>query len=409
MGVRLPPPAPAARSEALKTTDVLRNSDLRAVLAITFVVMLGFGLVAPALPLFARSFGVSYAAVGLLISGFGLTRLVSQPFGGGLVDRLGERRVAVLGVGIVGGSSFAAGLAPNFPSLLVARSIGGIGSAWFITSLTAYVIGLVPKEEAGRALSVYQGSFTAGITMGPVAGGFLAQHYGLRAPFFAYAAFCSLSGLIAWRVLRGAKRREAGRRVPVLSLRGLPRRPAFLVALLANAVLWWTFGGSRITLVPLYAQAELGASEGWIGMILTVASVCSLLILPHAGRMADRSRFGVLVPGLMASSLAVASLGFIGEQGLFLVVFAAMGAVQGYARVPASALVADVVDEDNRGRAVALHQMAGDLGGILGPAVAGALATGLGFRVAFAAVALPAAATALVAFPLRGLHRRRRR
>jgi MFS family permease len=348
--------------------------------------MLGFGLIAPALPLFAASFGVSYTAVGLLISGFGVVRLVSQPFGGRLVDRLGERTVAVAGVLIVGVSSVAAGAARSFPELLVARSIGGIGSAWFITSLLAYVLGIVPKDGAGRALSYYQGSFTAGITMGPVAGGFLASQFGLRAPFLAYGVFCFAAGALALRTMRPVSDRPAVRHdVPRQRLPGDIR---FVVAVMGNLVLWFAFAGSRITLVPLYAQQELGASEAWVGTALTVAAIASLVVLPHAGRAADRSRFGVLIPGLLVSGATIGFFGFIETQTAFLAVLAVLGAVQGYVRVPVSALVADVTDETNRGRAVAVHQMAGDVGSLVGPLSAGAIATRWGFATAFFAVAL---------------------
>ena len=100
---------------------------------------------------------------------------------------------------------------------------------------------------------------------------------------------------------------------------------------------------------------------------------------------------------MLSTAVLTAVLGFLDDVTMFVAAFTVLGALQSYARVPVVALVADVVDETNRGRAVALHQMAGDLGGIIGPVVAGVLASGAGFGAAFAVMAVPAALVALPA------------
>ena len=82
--------------------DVLRMPEVRTSMVGTFVIMLGFGIVSPILPNYARSFHVGYEAVGFLISGFALTRLIADPFVGGFIDRHGERAMAGLGAVIVG-------------------------------------------------------------------------------------------------------------------------------------------------------------------------------------------------------------------------------------------------------------------------------------------------------------------
>ena len=75
--------------EHLGIREVLRIPEIRAAMLGTFVVMLGFGILAPVLPNYARSFGVGYDAVGLLISAFSFARLVSDPFVGRFIDRYG--------------------------------------------------------------------------------------------------------------------------------------------------------------------------------------------------------------------------------------------------------------------------------------------------------------------------------
>lgn len=376
----------------------LANKDFRTTLGVVFVVMLGFGIIAPVLPLYARSFGVGYAAAGLLISVFGLVRLVSQTPGGFLIEKFGEKPIAVAGLVIVALSSFASAAAGSFSMLLVARSIGGIGSAWFITAMYSHVLSLVEPQRAGRALSLYQGAFTAGITMGPVVGGLLAQIFGLRAPFFVYGLFCLAATVLA--VIRISPTRKV---LPIdqPEARGLPRDPRFVLAVLANVALWITFTGSRITLVPLMAVDRLDLSEAAIGGILTAGAIASFVVLPHAGRAADRSRARVLAVAMLVTAGLTAAIGFSTAVLFFVVLTALAGAASGYARVPVSALVADSTAGRARGKAVALHQMAGDLGGVIGPVLAGALVQGLtlgplrissiGFEGAFIVLAIPSA------------------
>ena len=85
----LPPPA------SLRV--IIGDPALRVIMVVVFVIMLGFGIVAPILPLFARSFGVSYGAAGLLVSAFAFTRLAFDLVAGPIVDRWGEQRASVAG------------------------------------------------------------------------------------------------------------------------------------------------------------------------------------------------------------------------------------------------------------------------------------------------------------------------
>ena len=95
--------------------------------AIAFCVALGFGILIPAIPVFARSFDVSALEASAVVSVFALVRFISSPVAGVLVNRAGERAVLASGLLIVAVSSVAAGLSQNFGELLVLRGIGGLG------------------------------------------------------------------------------------------------------------------------------------------------------------------------------------------------------------------------------------------------------------------------------------------
>src|SRR5918996_4727920 len=114
------------RSRAIENSP-LKSAEFRAVIAVSLLIMFGFGLIVPTLPLFAKRFGVGEAGVGLLLTVFAATRLAADFVAGNLIDRYGERTMAAAGAAIVGLSSVLAGAAPNYPSLVVLRGLGGVG------------------------------------------------------------------------------------------------------------------------------------------------------------------------------------------------------------------------------------------------------------------------------------------
>ena len=89
--------------------------------------MLGFGILAPVLPLYARTFGVGYDEVGVLTSSFALTRLAFDLVAGRMVDRFEARDGLHRRVGVERVLSRTAALAPTFGWLVVFRAAGGAG------------------------------------------------------------------------------------------------------------------------------------------------------------------------------------------------------------------------------------------------------------------------------------------
>src|SRR5699024_6269747 len=105
--------------------------DVFVMAGVGLCVALGFGVVAPAIPLFAEQFGVSATAAGAVVPVFALTKFAFGLPAGRLTDKVGERTGLMLGLAIVGISSLLAGLSQSYTQLVVLRGVGGIGSALF--------------------------------------------------------------------------------------------------------------------------------------------------------------------------------------------------------------------------------------------------------------------------------------
>jgi MFS family permease len=372
--------------------DIVRIPEIRAAMLGTFVIMMGFGILSPVLPRYARSFGVGFDAVGVLVASFSLTRLVFDPFTGRLIHRYGERSMASFGAVIVGVTSVAAGFAPNFPLLVSFRAAGGAGSAVFFAAILSFLLRTIPTDRIGRVMSVYYASFNVGIIAGQPFGGLLARWFGLASPLFVYAAFCGISGWVFWRTIYDPERSVEEHRHR--ALRRLPWRRPFVAALVVNGAYLWMVGAVFTTLVPLFGNERtgVGLSLSGVGIGLAIASATEFAVLFPAGTATDRhGRKAVLVPAFAAMTIVIALLGFASTPLAFLIALGVLGVTSGYSGVPPAAMLSDVAPDELRGTAVGVFRFVGDLGFVLGPLVAGWAAATFGFGWAFAISSVPCA------------------
>ena len=383
--------------EHLGIREVLRIPEIRAAMLGTFVIMLGFGILSPVLPNYARSFGVGYDAVGLLISAFSFARLVADPFVGRFIDRYGERAMSTWGAVWVGLSSIAAGLAPTFPLLVIFRALGGVGSALFFAALLSFLLRSIPTERTGRVMGVYYAAFNIGFIAGGPLGGLVARWFGLASPLYVYAGACLVAAVMFWRTLHDPERHESETRRG--GIRRLPWNRPFITVLVVNGVYLWIIGAVFQTLVPLFGtSAYIGLSIAGVGFALGVATATELVALYPAGRASDRrGRRAVLIPAFAGLALTTAVLGQASTPLAFIVALGALGVASGYAGVPPAPMLSDVTPEELKGTAVGVFRFVGDLGFVLGPLIAGWSAGSFGFGTAFVVTALPAlVAVALV-------------
>lgn len=400
------PPEPSEGAPALAESP-LKIPEFRNLLPISVVVALGFGMITPILPDYARDLGVSLAAVGLVQALFGFTRFGSGLMGGLFVDRFGERRSTIAGLLIVSASSYAAGLATTFPQLLIARGLGGAGSALFIAGLMNRIIKIVEPRAMGRATGAFRAAFLVGGAGGPALGGFVGEHFGISAPFHFYATGLLISAVITFFAMPAHTSGEASeRRSPRDALRAakpLLKDIRYVVALLATLTAWWTLAGPGQTLVAIFAEDELGFSKSRLGFGITLVAIGELVILLIAGRLSDRvGRRAVLIPSLIVAGVSTVLIGLIDVDSAWALfpVMMIMGMGVAAMSTASGGLLGDSVPREGSGAAVGVNQMAGDAGYIVSQAALPAIADGGGFSLAYAVSALPAAATVIVALRL---------
>ena len=409
------PGVPTARTRRLTLPAALRGMprETWVLSLIAFCVALGYGIVAPAVPLFARQFGVSSTAAGAVVSAFALMRLVSGLGAGRLTDRVGERLALMAGLVVVGGSSLLAGLAGSYPQLLVLRGVGGIGSAVFTIASTSLLLRVAKAAQRGQTQSVYRGGFLLGGIIGPAFGGAVIG-ISLRAPFFLYAVTLLLATVAAGTLLPKPPPTPTPAQVAMsvgeddavpaavvseptrTPLSAALRRPAYQAALAGNFATGFSVLGVRSTVVPLLVVQGLHLAAGWVGVAFAVGALVQAALLLPAGRAVDTvGRRPTLVAGGLVTAVALVALAAAtGPVTLLLamVVLAAGGSLLG---VAPAAIVGDVV-EGRGGTAVAVWQMSSDAGSVLGPLAAGLLIDHASFAVALLVSAVVVGCCALL-------------
>ncbi|RPA65892.1 MFS transporter [Gordonia oryzae] len=362
-------------------------------LSANVVIALGFGLIAPALPSFARSFDVGYTAVSAVVSAFAVMRLLFAPATGRLVTLLGARRIYLSGLLIVAASTFACAFARSYVQLLIFRGLGGIGSTMFTVSALALLIRLSPNDIRGRVAGFFSAGFLMGNITGPLVGAALVG-FGLRMPFVVYAVALVIASLVVATQLRdsGAPPTETGAH-PVMTLRTALRDSAYRAILASNFTQGWASMGVRVAVVPLFITDGLGQEPAMAGVVLAVYAVGNVAAILAAGRFSDRhGRRKVMLPGLLIMAVSTAVLGFAPNIWVALGLSVLAGVGSGLFAPTHQAALADVLGARQQGgSALAAYGMSSDLGAIGGPVIVGYVADRVGFGPAFVFTAAVAA------------------
>jgi MFS family permease len=350
------------------------------------IVALGYGVVAPVLPQYARNFGVSISAATFVITAFALMRLVGAPPAGLLVQRLGERRVYVSGLMIVALSTGACAFAQTYWQLLAFRSLGGLGSAMFTVSSLGLMIRISPANARGRVSGMFTSAFLVGSVGGPVLGS-LTVGLGLSMPFVIYGVALLIAAGVVLIVLRTSSLAAPDEQTEAaLSVRAALRNPAYRAALASNFATGWSAFGLRVALVPLFVVEVLHRGAGIAGLALATFAIGNVSVVIVSGYLSDRvGRRIPLLIGLPVAALTTVLVGFTTSLPLFLAAAYVTGAATGIFISPQQAAVADIVGSKARGgTAVATFQMTSDFGAILGSLAVGQIAQYLSYGSAFA-------------------------
>lgn len=348
-----------------------RDRQAWPLLAMICVSMTGSGMMVPVLSLYAATFGVTSTLVGMLMTIFGIGRLVSNYPGGWLSQRLGRRPLLIAGSVVIGIGCIGAALTNDFYHLVFWRFVQGVGSGMYMTVSGAALADMTTSESRARIVGLYQAALQFGASIGPVFGGFVASYFGLRAPFWALLAISVATVLLGIFSFRDQQAKVSTMSGALGVQRGLITLPFISIALV-SCVVFFTRTAFLFQLVPLIGDAYFKLGVAAIGFGVTITAGVMLLVLPLATALINRlgSRMSVFL-SLVVSALGIALVIGGAHPFWFWISMIIYGLAGGFNGSAVAAYTIEVLPRNQYGQGMGLQRTIGDIGYVAGPVVIG--------------------------------------
>ena len=339
---------------------------------------LGFGAVIPVLPLYAKSFDVSQTAIGATVAVYGVARVFLGLPTGKVADLMGRRTALAIGGGVTVLGNLWCALASTYLELLMARLIAGAGAGIVLTAGLIVLADIASPTTRGRTLAIYQGVFLFAVGIGPFPGGFLAERFGLEAPFLVYAIMGTAVTAVAWFGVAetrgiGGTLSGAGTTVRLREqVRALLGNIGFRLVCLIGLVGALARTGGLFSIVPILGRERLSLSATEIGFGFALGSIVGLLVTYPAGFMADRfGRKAVIVPATVLIGVSMLAFSLAPDYAWFLVACLIWGGAITASGAAPAAYAADAAPEGMNAAAMGSYRMLSDLGYVVGPILLG--------------------------------------
>ncbi len=340
--------------------------------------LIGFGIVIPLLPLYAKSFGASGALIGLLFASYSAMQFLFAPVWGRISDRIGRKPILLASIGVSAAAMVVFAFAQSFWWLLAARVAAGMGTA-NLSVATAYIADITRPEERARGMGMVGMAFGIGFVLGPWLGGELG-HFGFAAPILTAAGLSTVNLCLAAVLLPESLPPE---RRGVVHGRGLAARLALLrraegLPRVVSLVFLNTTAFSMLEMAfVLFAAKRLGFDVEHAGRIFAYIGVVSAVVQGGLiGRLAKRNgekrlvRVGML---LLAAGLGLVPLTPANGWLTLLGIMTLVSVGSALTNPSLQSLVSLTARHDEQGLALGLSQSASALARVIGPLVAGFL------------------------------------
>lgn len=240
------------------------------------------------LPDMSRELGVSEPQVGLLVSVFAFTVVITSAPLMALTRRLPRQPLLVAVLAILAVSSVFTAIAPNFELIVASRVLGGAAHGLFWSIVGAYAGHLVPKEQLARAVAITTAGGSLAFVFGVPLGTALGHEFGWRVAFGGIAALTLLGAALVWWLLPGVEHRHApAEGTEHVSVRRDPTLwPVLIVCVITGVVMVGQY--AVYTYIAPYLIEVVGADAGQVGPLLFAYGIAGAVGLLLAGTVLGR-------------------------------------------------------------------------------------------------------------------------
>ena len=276
------------------------NKKLFSVILVVFIDLLGFSLILPLLPYYAKTFQANSFVTGILVASYAVAQLIGAPILGRLSDRFGRRPVLLVSVFGTFLGFLLLGFARALWMLFVSRIIDGL-TGGNLSIAQAYITDVTDAKSRSQGLGMIGAAFGIGFIIGPVAGGVLSQ-WGYAVPAFVAAvlSFANLVLIYAWlpESLTPEMRAKMPDKRPAITFNALMvalKRPLSGSLLITRFFFGVSFAILQ-TIFSLYALLKFNLNARDTGFVLAYVGVLSVITQGFlVGRIANKVRDDVLI------------------------------------------------------------------------------------------------------------------
>jgi DHA1 family multidrug resistance protein-like MFS transporter len=362
-----------------------------------FFTGLAMSQILPFLPLYVEQLGVSgHQSLsiwsGLVFSGTFLVSALVSPLWGSLADRKGRKLMllrASLGMAVV---IALQGMVTNVYQLFALRALMGLTSG-YIPNAMALVASQVPRDKSGWALGTLSTGPVTGVIVGPLLGGLMADHLGLRVVFFVTAVLMFVSFLITLFLIkeRHIEVKKADRLSGKAVLQSLPY-PALIVTLFVSTLMIQLANSSISPILTLFIK-DLSGDSGNLafisGMIAAVPGVAALMSAPRLGRLGDRiGTARILLAALGLTTVLFAIMAWVETPLQLGILRFLLGFADGALMPAVQTLLLKYSSDQVTGRIFGYNQSFMYLGNVVGPLIGSGVSALMGFRWVFVVTAV---------------------
>lgn len=361
---------------AAAAEERLLSSDFVSATAANFLNSFGSQMLVATLPVYVLALGGSRIEAGLVSGSLAFTALLLRPVVGWLTDAWRCRPLVLVGTFCYGLASIGYALATSVPVLLLGRVIHGFGLCNYTTAANAYVADIAPPKRRAEAVGLFAAAQAFGLITGPTVGFLIISLWGFPSLFY-FSAVLAFSAFAVSFLAKERRPQTVSRRLPWTLRTGIVALDALPMA--------WTALCLGVGFGPVGAFIAIYATSRGVenpGLYFTVQAVALLFSRTFTGPLADRrGRAVVVIPGVIAVALSLATLPLANDLPQFLASAALYGLGFGMAQPATMALLIDRVRPERRGMAMSTYFTGFDLGIAVSSLALGMVSEAWGFGV----------------------------
>ena len=372
-------------SGLLSITEARKNVNYLA--ALDFIVSLGFGLIFPLFPVYAKNLGASALEIGIIFAAFVITRAAFSPSFGNLSDRIGRKRLILIGSSLYVVFAIWFTLPETWLGLVIVRGFQGVASAMVWPVSEALIIDSTPQKERGAAMGKVVMASNLGFVIGPFVGGGLvmlaqgplgfSEMDSYRFPFYFTALLAGIATLLVLVYVTDARVPDPAKRK--LSLQGIlkpsgvdPGRMKDLKVLYLNAAMEGFSFSSIGPLMALFLALRFDLGGEWVSVLIGISMGLGAMVALPSGRLSDRwGRKKLFVGGGLIAFTATLLIPTTWSLVIIVLLLGARSMAFQVASPALRALQADIVPEHIRGRLIGVLESMSAVGAVIGAPIGG--------------------------------------